>query len=347
MNDHRHKVYFYPHTKRNFAHVKNPYAGELRHAISQQANILNKNPSNKGFLDFLKYITRVNIVFFNWIEDLPDKKGGIFQSLVLILFLHLHQLMGIRIIWTLHNKLSHYHKNLRLKRVIFYTLLKKCDVIMTHSCDGISYAKEQTKNKSFKPNIYYFPHPAYPLMEKKTSDNTTPKYDILIWGTITEYKGIDGFLEYLQKCGKENNYKILIAGKIQSEKYKRIIMRFQNENIHIINEFVDDKALVKFITESKLVLFTYNNNSILSSGALIFSFVHGAEIIGPDTGSFKDLNKEGFIEVFKNYEELILKIDNKLSNNKKTNATAKIKSYLLKYNWNNYIEKIIKTLEKN
>ncbi len=42
-------------------------------------------------------------------------------------------------------------------------------------------------------NIRYFPHPIIPVPQKQPS---TKEIDVLIWGAITPYKGIDKFLEF-------------------------------------------------------------------------------------------------------------------------------------------------------
>jgi beta-1,4-mannosyltransferase len=346
MVEHQYKIYFYPHTKRNFTPIKNPYTIELRQALSQQAEIVNVKPSGTGFLDILKYLNRINTVCFNWIENLPDKKGGFLQSIFLILFLHFHRWMGIKIIWTLHNKLSHYKKNLQMKRILFNTLLKKSDLILTHSSEGIRYARELAKGSTYMPNIHYFPHPAYHRLDNLHSDNRDKRFDILIWGTVAKYKGIDGFLEFLYNIGLENKFRILIAGKILSKEYEETILKFQNDHIRIINKFIDDAELVQYIYQSKITLFTYNSDSVLSSGALIFSFTHGASILGPDIGSFKDMNKEGYVDVFNDYKDLIVKLEKKLKMSTKVNNQKKIEEFEKKYNWNNFGQQIMKLINR-
>lgn len=346
MTDPQHNIYFYPHTKRNFTEIKNPYVSELRQALSQQAKIVNKEPSNKGFLDIMKYLNKIDIVYFNWIENLPDKKGGMIQSLFLIVFLHLHRWLGIQIIWTLHNKISHDRKNFKLKNILFQTLLKKSDLILTHASEGVRYAAELTRNKPYKPNIHYFPHPAYHRLEIAGRDHNNMKYDLLIWGTIAEYKGIDRFLEFLYKNKKQNDYRILIVGKILSKDYEKTMVKLQNDNILIINEFVDDEQLVNYIQQSTLTLFTYNSDSVLSSGALIFSFTHGAEILGPNVGSFSDMHQEGYVDVFDDYTDLINKIERKLKKNERTTHQDKIETFENKYNWNNFVQHIFRLINK-
>lgn len=112
-------IYIHPNASEKYVSF-NPYIHNLRNSVSDYCNVVNKNTtSDSGILHILIFLPRLDYLWFNWIEDLPDKKKGHLQTLVLIFILIYCKIASIKIIWTLHNKFSHYKKNRLTKRFIF------------------------------------------------------------------------------------------------------------------------------------------------------------------------------------------------------------------------------------
>jgi hypothetical protein len=209
--------------------------------------------------------------------------------------------------------------------------LKKSDLIITHAKDGVDFGKSFFPKKNIR--IEFFPHPTIKQSITPVENKTI---DILIWGAIAEYKGIDKFLEYLYKNNLENKYKILIAGKISTTAYRSKLMKMANKNISIEDHFLEKDKLIDYIQQSRVVLFTYSNDSVLSSGALTDTLTYRGTILGPDTGSFKDLAEEKMIRVYNNLVEIPGILDQMLSMENSVTG-KKINSYFEKTSWNNFI----------
>jgi glycosyltransferase involved in cell wall biosynthesis len=279
----------------------NPYMDDFIESMSTGFNFINRdNPSTTGIFDLLKYVFQTDYVFFNWAEDIPDKKYGLAQVMFLLIFLNIAKFCNIKIIWTMHNKLSHSRENLLLKRVIFYVLLKKSNSIITHASEGILYAEDIVTGS--KKKVIYITHP---VKSKIINHATKKSIDILIWGSLSQYKGIIEFLEYLFSVKLENTYEILIIGKSTSQKFFDSLSAYSNEHIVIRDYFPNEDYLGSLISQSKVVLFTYAKSSILSSGALMDSIGFGAKIIGPNVGAFSDIKKEGIVETYDTFDDLI------------------------------------------
>ncbi len=334
-------AYIYPLSAKNKKDsAYNPYVDDFIESMGTHFNFTNKSkPSTTGILDFLKYLFRTNYVFFNWIEDIPDKKYGLVQTIFLLIFLNIAKYHNIKIIWTMHNKLSHFHENLFLKRIIFFVLLKKANCIITHASEGIVYAESILTGSNKK--IIYIPHP----VKTKINDHAEIKtIDLLLWGSLSEYKGIIEFLEYLFSKKLENRYEIYIIGKSSSRKFFDSLSALSNEHIIIKDNFPDENYLRSLISQSKIVLFTYAKSSILSSGALMDSIGFGANIIGPNVGAFTDIKKEGIIETFDDFDDLIDKIDIGLERSA-TRDDKRIASFIHDNSWKEFVEKISTALE--
>lgn len=335
-------IYIYPNSARGAdTGLYNPYIDDLVDSLDDYYTFVNKGkPSDKGIFDILKYLNRSDYIFFNWIEKLPENKAGKLQTFFLFILFPILKLFNIRIIWTMHNKLSHSKEELYLKKKIFKKMLKNADYIITHSSEGIEYGEQMVKGS--KNKIHYFPHP---VKDRRSKEYPKMIYDILIWGTISPYKGIDKFLEFLYKNGLEKKYKIKITGKSTSDNYFSSISKYQNEFIEIENCFIEDELLKNLIAQSKLVLFTYAKSSILSSGVLMDSIGYGAEIIGPDVGAFHDLEAEGILNTFVNYEELITKVDQQLSKEDSQFNQDNLDKFLKENTWKEFSKTVAAQLK--
>ena len=302
----KYKAYIYPITARLRTGISNPYLDHFMEAAGGYIKFLNKTqPSKTGIFNLSKYIFRIDYLFLNWVENLPEKKGGYVQSIFLMLLLHVKKLFGVKIIWTLHNKISHSSRHLKFKKLLFKELIRKSDLIITHSREGEYFAREL--EPGIKNRIFYFPHPVVPVEQIKPNGGL--EYDILIWGSLAPYKGIDRFLEFLESRQLLKKYRILIAGKAVSEEFFEKINRYSSSEITLINDFVSSEDLARLIGISRIVLFTYSGSSVLSSGALMDSIAYQAQVVGPRLGAFAELGQMGIIHTYNDFQELLEVLD--------------------------------------
>lgn len=321
----------------------NPYIDDLIQSCSKYINFINLDkPSKIGIFDIIKYIARIDYIFFNWIEKLPENKGGRVQSLVLVLLLPILKIFSVKIVWTMHNKLSHSLEHVYWKKLLFKKMLKYSNIILTHSSEGITYGETIVQGAGKK--IHYYPHP---IKDRRLVSHLKKQYDLLIWGTISPYKGIDKFLEYIEQNNLEKKYQILIVGKITNKEYEKKLEQYKSKQIIIENKFIEDKLLQELITKSKLVLFTYSQSSILSSGVLMDSLGYGANIIGPDVGAFSDLANEHIINIYTDFTDMFKIIDEQLNDESKTDIIKKSEKFLEDNSWEKFAENIVHLLDSS
>jgi beta-1,4-mannosyltransferase len=318
----------------------NPYIDDTIASLEKYYRVINnENPSDKGIFDLLKYIFKIDYLFLNWIENLPERKAGRIQTRFFLAILPILKLLGVKIVWTMHNKLSHSEDHLFLKKLIFKGLLNNADIILTHSSEGVAYG--ENIKKGCGPRIHYFPHP---VKDRRNKINTDKQFDILIWGTLSPYKGILEFLRLLFEKNYLNKYKILIIGKSTSQNYFNLLLQYSNDNINIKDDFIDDAVLKELISQSDIVLFTYAKSSILSSGALMDSIGFGGNVVGPDVGAFADLAKEGIINTYRESDDMFMIIDAVIA--KKDNfGNSSIDQFLQANSWNKFAENIHQLLK--
>jgi len=335
----KYNAYLYPITNRLKTGIYNPYLDNFMQSTQSYVNYLNQHyPSDTGIFNLLKYIHKTDVLFLNWIENLPEKKGGLIQTLFFLLVLRMKKVLGVKVVWTLHNKVSHSKGKLFLKKWLFASLIKRSDLIITHAREGIRFAEQWHQGASSR--VFYFPHPVVP--EQEPEFTIDQEYDVIIWGTLAPYKGIDAFLEFLQQNTTLAGYRILIAGKATSSDFYQKIKRLAGDTVKIKNQFIDKQELARLIQSSNAVLFTYAGGSVLSSGALIDSLAYRARVIGPNVGAFADLGEEEIIDTYKDFSEIPDILDN-LKNNKASNP-EKMDAFLRNHTWQKFARSFKKAL---
>jgi glycosyltransferase involved in cell wall biosynthesis len=342
MNKSLKNIYLYPITSRNFTGITNPYISNLAQSLSGSFKVINRDkPSDRGITDLFHFFRKTDIVYLNWIEDLPEKHMGKIQTLIFFSLFAALKSSGKKIIWTLHNKTSHSKKKKFIKTSLFKLLLNRSDLIITHSEEGLKHIPQKT------PSVY-IPHP---VRHKPDISSSLPEksYDIIIWGTIAPYKGIDAFLNHLEEKDLINRYRIMIAGKVTDSdllvSLKNKVSRYKN--ISLQNKFIEEDELDQLIKKSKIILFSYHSESVLSSGALMDSLKYPSAIIGPDTGAFKDLSKEGIVYTFRNYDDLTPLINNIISTDKKeAERDEKRRKFMEENSWEKFSVKLKKAIEE-
>ena len=81
--------------------------------LGQEYDIVNSEvPSSNGIIDLYRYIFQCDVILFNWVENVPGRRGGYFQSMLVYLLLITRKALGLKVAWVLHNKVSHSKANL-------------------------------------------------------------------------------------------------------------------------------------------------------------------------------------------------------------------------------------------
>jgi len=333
------KVFVYPVGNPEKSNAKNPYISDMLNSISKHYILVNKPNSytKYGMLSVLLNFGKANTFVLNWTENIPDRKLGYLQVTIFFLLVLLIRIRGKEFIWMLHNKKNHKSDNL-LNRMCMGLSAYFSTKIVTHSAEGINYLNN-TYGSKISRKARYVPHPTN-LHEykkvKKLSNKTIPEYDFIIWGAISKYKGILEFMNFISQNRHWKEKKILICGKSSDKEYIEDLKKTCTKNTTIVEGYIEDDFLNELIMNSKAILFVYARDTVLSSGALIKSLYYKKTIIGPNTGAFKELRKEGLIETYDNICQ-ILQYKETISIEK----ISKIDKYIKENNWNNCIIKII------
>lgn len=318
----------------------NPYIQEfIRYIELEGVEVINAPHKNPLLSLFFKLNASTDACFIHWIENVPLYKHGYLQTLLAIIYVLIQKLRKVKVIWFLHNKKPHDKTNFSLGLFLMRFMAYFSDLIITHSMDGVELVRNKYPYSDNK--VYFLDHPTKDRLIYYKS-NSKRVYDILIWGTISKYKGVLEFVKYVV-CN-DLHLKIRIIGKCDSLEYMSQLVLAKNSNINIENRSISFEELGKYISETQFVLIPYIPDSLLSSGILMDSLSLGSKVIGPNVGSFKDYsqNLDLKVFVFDKYEDINNIID-------KCHDPINISAYadfLQSHSWPNFIREMLCLISK-
>ncbi len=147
-----------------------------------------------------------------------------------------------------------------------------------------------------KPDARYrvLPHPLYSHFGKK-KDRTEAektlgldhgKKNILFFGLIREYKGLDILIEAFSRLG--DDYQLIIAGEPYGpfDKYAELIEKSGKERIHTFLHYIKDSEVSDFFSAADIAVLPYR--SATQSGISSVSYHFEVPMIVTDVGGLKE-----------------------------------------------------------
>ena len=207
------------------------------------------------------------------------------------------KLLGIKLVWTVHNLKNHDNGYLKLER--FYTALiaNLCDSIIVHG-DSIKQEVETSLKLKNIQKIKVIPHGNYincyenklTAAEAKDRLGLNPnETTFLFLGLIRPYKGVPELIDAFEAIDRQNS-RLLIVGKIWGEdrEFHQTILQKTSARpkITLIPEFVPSDRLQLYFNACDVVVFPYKN--ILTSGAVLLAISFGKACIAPRIGCIRD-----------------------------------------------------------
>lgn len=284
-------VTFFP---RPFNGGGNPYIEDYVKALEDSGSKVVNPPSKNPLLSILPPARWGGTVIVNWPENIPDAPYGWLQSITYIVLLIVWRLTGRKVIWMIHNKKSHSESGHDwLKRQLTKLTFHLCSYRVSHAEEGITmYASAPGRIA----RSFHIIHPTKNRMDLRPqwADTQEPEYDydVLIWGQVSEYKGVPQFLHYLADAGIDT-LRVLVVGKCATPELQHRIESLKAPWLTYICKRASFEDLAVYAAKSRFVLCPYKPESVLCSAMLMDSLSWGSKVIGPDTGAFKDLSLDG------------------------------------------------------
>ena len=218
-------------------------------------------------------------------------------------------------IYTCHNVAPHEQKQ---KKSPYHKIFKLANRIIVHNdvCKSILV----NDNEVPEEKIVVIPHATYGMTAEKSvgiiKKNDHSKIELLQFGLIRKYKGVNTFIEALNYLPESYKKKIhvTIAGKqdkkLDDTDYAGLIDKYNlNEIVTFCPVRISDDDMVKMFKEADACVCPYVN--IYGSGALLMAYTFGVPVIASKIPAFEeetDGGKTGFLFDVGNYKDLAKKI---------------------------------------
>lgn len=242
-----------------------------------------------------RHFRSVKLVHLNWFENLDDSsswKAGI-SFLRKLTVLTAIKLSGKKLVWTMHNRVSHEKRMSYFSRLLTKMLITWSDAIIIHARQS-GYLLEQDY-PGIARKIVYIPHPDFtgvygPVSSPSEKWRETP-LSLLFIGAVKPYKNIELLIDVVATCGAD--VQLTIAGKPSSMEYQKLIEKHAAKagNVSLLLRFIQDDELPALLAHSDLLVLPYDLASSLNSGTVILAFSYKKTVICPKIGTLADMEE--------------------------------------------------------
>jgi len=247
---------------------------------------------------------RPKVIHLHWLSMFwfsPVFIKSLAKTVLFIFDLAVVKLLGIKIVWTIHNKHQHERKYFLLDRLTGMVAARLSDRLLVFCPTArreISHFYHLGKTKK----ILVIPHPhyfdSYPNVVSRGQSRKRLKlrpndFVFLFFGVIRPYKGILELLSAFRQLG-EPKAKLMIAGLPLGEKFKKKLKLSLKKTPGAITDlrFIPAEEVQFYFQAADVVVLPYRE--ILNSGSLFLAFSFAKPVIAPRLGCLQDnLNSQG------------------------------------------------------
>ncbi len=231
----------------------------------------------------------IRLVHLNWFENVTDSSytNALYSFIKKMLLLLVLRFTGKKLVWTMHNRMTHERRTGFFSRALTRRLFSQADAIVIHS----EQSRALLAARGVQSKVHYIPHPDFinvygPRVGQPPSG---PRLSLLFLGVIKPYKNIELLI---QAAGHfPDAVSLTLAGKAYSDAYKRQIEKLaaSASNVSLKAEFIPDHQLPVLIGQCDLLVLPYDLQSSLNSGTVLLGFSYGKTVICPRIGTLADM----------------------------------------------------------
>jgi beta-1,4-mannosyltransferase len=285
---------------------KNPYQGLLSNSL-EKLGVEVQGANTTGVFSLLRASLanwKPDIIHIHWQHPFilaNSRAKSIIKSSIFILEVLILKALGIKIVWTVHNLISHEKTYQDIQMFFTRRLAHQCHAIIAQG-ESAKHEIQKVFNLGESHRMAVIPHGSYlGCYENKVSRSeakeklllSPSELTFLYFGLIRPYKGVLELVQAFKKLD-DSHAKLLIAGEAYNE---QIMAEIRSEardcdNIVIIEKFIPDDEVQVYMNAADVVVLPYQD--ILTSGAAMLAISFGKPVIAPAIGCIWDtLSSEG------------------------------------------------------
>ena len=223
-----------------------------------------------------------------------------FKSLMFLLQVVVVRLLGVKLVWTVHNLKNHENRQQRLELFFSSLLGRLANAVIAH-CDSAKAIIRETLNIPAR-KIFVTAHGHFSSAYKNIVSREAARrrlniknddFVFLFFGKIRQYKGLDQLVQSFTRL-EGQNLKLLIAGQPHDAPTRDHLTQITrgHDNIAIFDRYIPDDDIQLFMNAADILVLPYLD--ILTSGTAILGMTFAKPVIAPDIGCVPDIiNSEG------------------------------------------------------
>ena len=279
----------------------NPYVELLRRALDAIPDVAAQ--SRRELTPCWVWSKRdcLDVFHLHWIElqiASPSRWRAFKKFVRLLAGVSLSKLLGITLVYTVHNIAHHEGKNARLNAWANRFIFRAADAIHVHDdCVAEQAASAFGRTRG----VYIVPHGnyigAYPVRasreEARQQLGLRPGDVVFLFlGQVRPYKGVEELIAAFRQMG-DREFALVVAGHPQDAAYAARVeeMAKSDTRIHLRLAYVPDDDLHRYLLAADVSVLPYRE--VTTSGAALLSFSFGLPIVAPRVGCFTSLVDEG------------------------------------------------------
>ncbi|OKH11498.1 glycosyltransferase [[Limnothrix rosea] IAM M-220] len=240
-----------------------------------------------------------DVLHLHWLNPYLKGENWFVKFVYCIKFLIdicLVKLLGVKIVWTIHNLAAHNTKFPRLEKVVKQCFLWLNDQTIVHSEAAKvlvlqAYFVSEAKVTVIPHGHYRDVYPAAIAPELAREKLGLPPTGLIFlnFGLLKPYKGVDKLIEIWRSHSEDlQDTQLLIVGKALDEDYGETLMQLSASvgGIELRDEFVPETEIHLYFSAADVVVLPFQQ--ILTSGSLLLAMSYGKPIIAPRFASLEE-----------------------------------------------------------
>ena len=205
-------------------------------------------------------------------------------------FLATMRLLGMSLVWTVHNVLPHapvFPDDVRGRR----QLAGACALVLAHSQSALSELAELGVVPGRAAIIPHGPlAPTLPATSLRTPGTGDGLRRLLFFGKVREYKGVDDLLAAFGTIPADVAAHLTIAGECDDPELQsalRALARQFAERVTMRLERIPGEEVTRLLADADAVVLPFRR--VTTSGSAVLALCHGRPLVVPDLPAFADL----------------------------------------------------------
>lgn len=280
----------------------NPYAKLLYARAAARAEVI-AGPIGAAFLALREVVPPARVTFhLHWLNflfrDLPDAEAAQAAADAFLEKLATFRTQGGRIVWTMHNTLSHDADFPEVELALSRRIAALAEVIHLHSAASLPEVRPLLGPAEAKVRVSRHGHyiGVYPDRISAPAARRQLGLDagddvMLFTGQVRPYKGIDTLLQAFRTLLQERpRLTLVIAGAAKVDIAALIETELgpaARARLHHHDRFIEDGEMQLFFRAADVAVYPYRR--ILTSGSLMLSLSFGLPAIVPEVGMTREV----------------------------------------------------------